>query len=80
MNLEPHEVEIVNHVEQLAKKKGVSMANVSTAWVMSRGAIPIIGMSSIERVDDDIKALDVELTEEDIKYLEESYKPKNFFF
>ena len=80
LNLEPHEAEIVNRVEKLAKKKSVSMANVSTAWVMSKGAIPIIGMSSVKRVDDNIKALDVQLTEEDIKYLEEPYKPKNFFF
>ena len=80
MDLEPHEIEIVNRVEELAKKKGVSMANISTAWVMSKGAIPIIGMSSIQRVDDNIKALDVELSEEETKYLEEPYKPRNFFF
>ena len=80
LDLQPHEIEIVNRVEELAKKKGVSMANVSTAWVIAKGAMPIIGMSSIERVDDNIKALDVELTEEDLKYLEEPYKPRSFMW
>ena len=78
--LKPHEIEIVNRVEELAKKKGVSMANISIAWSIAKGCIPIVGMSSIERVDDNINALSVELTEEDIKYLEEPYQPRNFFF
>ena len=80
LDLQPHEIEIVDRVEKLAKKKGVSMANISTAWVIAKGTIPIIGMSSIERVDDNIKALDVELTEEDLKYLEEPYKPRSFMW
>ena len=42
--------------------------------------MPIMGMSSIERVDDNIWALDVKLTEETLKYLEEPYKPRTFMW
>ena len=76
--LKPHETEIVNRVEELAKKKGVSMANISIAWHLFKGYTPIVGMSSVKRVDDNIKALDVKLTEEEVKYLEEPYQPTNF--
>ncbi|AQZ11106.1 hypothetical protein BZL39_C00250 [Zygosaccharomyces parabailii] len=69
--------EIIGRVEELSKRKGVSMAAISTAWVLSKGCNPIVGMSSIDRVNDAITALSVELTEEDLEYLEEVYVPKH---
>lgn len=74
--LEPHEQEIIQRVEKLAKDKGFPMATVGTAWVLSKGCNPIGGFSSEQRVDEALKALDVRLTEEEIKYLEEPYKPR----
>lgn len=68
--------EIIKRVEEVAKKHKVSMANIATAWVLSKGHCPIVGISSEERVDDTIRAFDVKLSEEDIKYLEEPYVPK----
>ena len=79
-DLSPADTEIVNRVEELAKKKGISMAVLSTAWVYSKGCFPIVGMSKIDRVDDALAALNVSFTEEELKYLEEPYVPKNFFF
>ena len=79
-NLPPADTEIVNRVEKLAKKKGIPMAVLSTAWVYRKGCFPIVGMSKIERVDDALAALEVTFTEEELKYLEEPYVPKNFLF
>ncbi|CCC70891.1 hypothetical protein NCAS_0F04070 [Naumovozyma castellii] len=79
-DLKPSEIEIINRVEELSKKKNVSMAVISTAWVLSKGCAPIVGMSSISRVDEVITALDVKFTEEETKQLEEPYKPRNFLF
>ncbi|CCF60090.1 hypothetical protein KAFR_0J00220 [Kazachstania africana CBS 2517] len=76
-HLKPWEITIVNRIEELAKKKNVSMAVISAAWVISKGCAPIIGMSSIARVDDNIKALDVQFTNEEMKYLEERYVPRD---
>ncbi|KAI8974175.1 Aldo/keto reductase [Trametes punicea] len=69
--------DIVNRVEEIAKKKRVGMAQVSLAWVMSKPGVtaPIIGTTSLENLEDILGALDVKLTEEEINYLEEPYKP-----
>ncbi|CCD25936.2 aldo/keto reductase NDAI_0G01600 [Naumovozyma dairenensis CBS 421] len=77
-NLDPAQKEIINRVEELSKKKGVAMAAISTAWVMAKGCQPILGMSSIKRVDEAKDALDVKFTEEELAYLEEPYKPREF--
>ena len=69
---------IVNRVEEVAKNKGVSMAQVATAWVLSKqGTAPILGLDSIERVDQAVEALKITLTNDEIKYLEGPYIPKN---
>ncbi|CAL9731527.1 putative aryl-alcohol dehydrogenase Aad16p [Monosporozyma unispora] len=70
--------EIINRVEMISKKHDVSMAVISTAWVLSKGFYPIVGMSGVNRVEDAIKATKIELSEEDIKYLEEAYQPTKF--
>ncbi|KAI0365123.1 Aldo/keto reductase [Pilatotrama ljubarskyi] len=71
--------DIVGRVEELAKKKGVSMAQISTAWILSKPGVtaPIIGTTSLKNLEDILGALDVKLTEEEIKFLEEPYKPTN---
>ncbi|QLG72913.1 hypothetical protein HG535_0D06220 [Zygotorulaspora mrakii] len=68
--------EIIKRVEKVAKDKGLSMAQVSSAWVLSKGCYPIIGLSSVERVKEAIGAIDITFTEEESAYLEEPYQPK----
>ncbi|KAF2841838.1 Aldo/keto reductase [Patellaria atrata CBS 101060] len=68
---------IVDRVEEVAKKKGVSMTAVATAWCLKQGVVPIIGLSSKERIDQAVENVRVELTDEEAKYLEEPYLPKN---
>ncbi|TFY57889.1 hypothetical protein EVJ58_g6748 [Rhodofomes roseus] len=67
--------DIVSHVEEIAKKKGVSMAQIAMAWCMSKPGVtaPIVGTTSLDKLKDILGALDVQLTEEEIKYLEEPY-------
>ncbi|KAL9610648.1 MAG: hypothetical protein Q9167_004657 [Letrouitia subvulpina] len=68
---------IVDRVEELAKKKSVSMAQIATAWVLRRDLVnPIIGLGSKERIDEAVAALKVQLTDEEAMYLEEPYLPK----
>lgn len=68
---------IVDRVEEVAKKKGISMAQVGTAWCLSKsGVSPILGMASEDRIDQAVAAVKVKLTEEEMKYLEEPYLPK----
>ncbi|CAI4053312.1 hypothetical protein SKDZ_16G1860 [Saccharomyces kudriavzevii ZP591] len=74
--LEEDQMEIINRVEKISKDKNVSMAMISIAWVLHKGCHPIVGLSSTSRVDEAIAALHVTLTEKEIEYLEEPYKPK----
>lgn len=52
------------------------MAAVATRWLLSKGANPIVGVNSVERVDDFLKALTFKLTESEIALLEEPYAAK----
>ena len=67
---------VINRVEEVAKKHGVSMTIVATAWCIGRGDSPIVGLSTKERIDEAVKASRWVLPEEDAKYLEEPYIPK----
>lgn len=67
---------IVNRVEELAKKKGVSMTSIATGWVILKGGAPIVGLSSVSRVDDALDAIKLTLSDDEVKYLEEPYVPK----
>lgn len=68
--------EIIYRVQKIAEKYEVSMAAVATKWVLSKGANPIVGVNSMERVDDFVKALNLELAESEIALLEEPYVAK----
>ncbi|KAF7328234.1 Aldo-ket-red domain-containing protein [Mycena venus] len=69
--------EIVNRVEEIAKKRGISMAQVAVAWVLSMDGVsaPIVGTTSLANLADIVGAIHVQLTEKEIKSLEEPYQP-----
>ncbi|CAN6674489.1 putative aryl-alcohol dehydrogenase Aad16p [Trichomonascus vanleenenianus] len=70
------EWDIIDRVEEISRKKRVSMAQVAIAWSLSKGTTPTLGFNRPERIDDAIGALKVKLTEAEIKYLEELYVPR----
>ena len=41
-NPKDSEIEIINRVEAMAKKKGISMAQLATAWILSKGGMIIL--------------------------------------
>jgi 1-deoxyxylulose-5-phosphate synthase len=69
--------EIVDRVTGLAKKRGVSNAQIALAWMLHKPGItaPIIGATKPHHLDDAIKALQIKLDPEEIKTLEEPYQP-----
>ena len=75
----PATEEIINRTEEIAKKKGVSMAQIGIAWLLSKDAVtaPIVGTTSLKNLEDIIAGVDVKLTEEEIKYLEQPYQPRS---
>ncbi|KAK2459344.1 hypothetical protein APHAL10511_008637 [Amanita phalloides] len=71
---------IVEHVQEIAKNKDISMVQVALAWIMASDAVtvPIVGTSSVDNLKDIIKeSVHVTLTDEEKRYLEEPYRPRN---
>ena len=68
-----HDQVIIRRVQELADKKKWKMSNVALAWINKRVSSPIIGFSSVERIDDALAARGKVLTEEEEKHLEEPY-------
>jgi aryl-alcohol dehydrogenase-like predicted oxidoreductase len=66
-------------VETIAKKRDISMAQVALAWSLSKPFItaPIVGTTSLDKLDDLIKGCEVELTAEEIKEIDDEYKTQS---
>ncbi len=69
--------EVVERVTEVAKKRGVSNAQVALAWVLQQPGItaPIIGASKMNHLEDAIGALKVKLSADELKALAEPYQP-----
>lgn len=68
---------IVDRVSRIAKKRGVSNAQIALAWVLHQPGItsPIIGASKLEQLDDLVRSLDLKLEAEELTFLSEPYQP-----
>ncbi|GAB7090483.1 aldo/keto reductase [Halorubrum luteum] len=71
--------EINERVEELAAEAGVKMAQIALAWLLHKEWVdtPIVGTSSVEHLEDAVEALDIDLSDSDIEWLEEPYEPVN---
>jgi aryl-alcohol dehydrogenase (NADP+) len=79
--IEPFEnAEIVGRVVEMARDKGLKPVQIALAWLYHKGvASPIIGTTRPEHVEEAVEALGVKLSEDEIRYLEEPYRPKPVF-
>lgn len=68
---------VVAQVEEVARERGVPMAQVALAWVLQRETVtaPIVGATKLKHLDDAIGALELALTADEIRRLEEPYVP-----
>nr|WP_324291342.1 aldo/keto reductase [Corallococcus sp. bb12-1] len=64
--------ELVEHIDRLARQKQCSPAQLALAWVLSRGqdVVPIPGTKRRKYLDDNLGALEVKLTPQDLKDIE----------
>jgi len=68
--------DVVEHLAEVAKDKGVSPAQVAISWLLHKGVtVPIVGPTKIEHMEEAVAAIDVKLSEDDMRRLEEPYKP-----
>ena len=70
-------IEVNERVQELAEEKGVSMAQIALSWLLHNDHVdaPIVGVTSIDHLEQAVEALDVSLSESDVEYLEEPYEP-----
>jgi aryl-alcohol dehydrogenase-like predicted oxidoreductase len=71
------DTKIAQRVSDVAEARGLPMAQVALAWMLSKPVItaPIIGATKPQHLEDAVAALDVILTPEEIQLLEEDYQP-----
>jgi aryl-alcohol dehydrogenase-like predicted oxidoreductase len=69
--------DVVDRVVALAKERGVAPAQIALAWILHKPGVtaPIVGASKMEQLEQALGALEIALSEDEIKTLEEPYKP-----
>lgn len=66
---------IIDRVSELAEKHGVSMTEVSLAWLLTKVASPVVGATKLHHIEGAAKAAELTLTDGELAYLEEPYVP-----
>jgi len=71
------DADVMRSCQEVAAERGVPPAQVALAWLLSKPAVvaPIIGATKLEHLDTAIAALEVKLSEEEIRRLEAPYRP-----
>ena len=77
MYYEPSDYDVVDRISEIAQKRGVSNAQIALAWLLHQSGVtaPIMGASKLEHLDDLAAAVELKISEDEIKQLNEPYKP-----
>ena len=77
MYYQPDDFAVAERVQQVARAHARTPAQIALAWLLSRPGVtaPIIGASKMEQLDDAVAALEVKLGDDDVRALEEPYRP-----
>ncbi len=70
-----YDFDVIEAIERIAVEKGTKPSQIALAYVLKKGFIPVIGVNKIEYLDDDLGALDISLSDEDVREIEEKYVP-----
>ena len=65
---------IINRVIDLAREYDVSMSEISLAWLQTKVDSPIMGATKLKHIETGVNSVELNLSEDDIKYLEKPYK------
>jgi 1-deoxyxylulose-5-phosphate synthase len=68
---------VAARVVDLAQRHGVKPTQIALAWLLAKPAVvaPIVGASKLPHLDDAVGALAIELSAEDLAFVEEPYQP-----
>ena len=71
----PQDAAVIDRVAELADKRGVTMTEISLAWLLTKVTAPVVGATKPSHVEGAAKAAELKLTPEETAYLEEPYVP-----
>jgi aryl-alcohol dehydrogenase-like predicted oxidoreductase len=73
----PHDFDVVEAAAEVAADRGIPPAQVALAWLLQRPGVtaPIVGATKLGHLTDALAAVEVHLTEDEVKRLEERYLP-----
>ncbi len=66
---------VISRVAEIADRRGVSMTEVSLAWLLTKVTAPVAGATKPHHIDGAVAAVDLHLTPDEVAYLEEPYVP-----
>lgn len=66
---------IVERVAALADKYGVTMTEISLAWLLTKVTSPVVGATKLSHIEGAANAVNIALDESEMEYLEEPYVP-----
>ncbi len=66
---------IIGRVAELAEKRGVSMTEISLAWLLQKVAAPVVGATKFSHIEGAARSVELALSPEETAYLEELYLP-----
>ncbi len=71
----PEDFDVAERTAEVAKEKGVTPSQIALAWLLHRGiTAPIIGATKIEHIEEAVVAVELKLSSDNVKRLEEPYK------
>lgn len=66
---------IIERVAELADRHGVSMTEIALAWLLTKVTAPVVGATKLSHIEGAAKAVDLALSADELRYLEEPYQP-----
>jgi aryl-alcohol dehydrogenase-like predicted oxidoreductase len=68
-------LELVDRIAEIAAEKKVTSAQLALAWVLARGedVVPIPGTTSVSHLEQNLTALEIELTREDMARIDKAF-------
>ena len=66
---------IISRVAELAEQHGVTMTEISLAWLLQKVTAPVVGATKLHHIEGAAKAVELELSPQEMAYLEEPYVP-----
>jgi aryl-alcohol dehydrogenase-like predicted oxidoreductase len=73
----PSDSKVIDAVRRVASELGIQPSEVALAWLLQKPGVtaPIVGATKIEHLESAVRALDIKLSEEHIRAVEEPYQP-----